>query len=179
MQRIVINKTGNYKDPIYSKQSHYGISSLTAPYSKTFFKAKEHGVNRLAAARMRARKLVEEIEEYDECAGGLALFFANEAISELLYLFKNVNPPLCTSNNDITDSDIESARQYPITNMIQFTRNKALCIFHPDKNPSLHYLPKTNRVKCHACGEGGDAIRVFMHLNNVNFIQAIRSMQYV
>lgn len=39
---------------------------------------------------------------------------------------------------------------------IEFHRNKALCPFHEDKNPSLSI--KAERFKCWACEEGGDLI---------------------
>jgi hypothetical protein len=39
---------------------------------------------------------------------------------------------------------------------IRVRRNKALCPFHPDKNPSLSLYK--NKWKCFGCGEGGDAI---------------------
>ncbi len=31
-----------------------------------------------------------------------------------------------------------------------------LCFFHSEKNPSLHFFPKSMRYKCHGCGIEGE-----------------------
>ena len=44
-------------------------------------------------------------------------------------------------------------------------RGKALCPFHPDRNPSLSF--KGQRFKCFACGSGGDVIELVQNLHNL------------
>lgn len=75
------------------------------------------------------------------------------------------------SNNK---NEIAEAKLIPITDFIQFNNQRfANCIWHDDKNPSMHYYPKTNRVKCFSCGEHGDVLDVVQKLHNINLPQAI------
>jgi len=71
--------------------------------------------------------------------------------------------------------DLQRAKNYPITNLIKFGRNhKACCIWHSETGASLHYYSKTNRVFCFGCSKGGDAVDVYMALNNCDFKEAIK-----
>ena len=49
----------------------------------------------------------------------------------------------------------------------------ALCPFHNDKHPSLHFDLKKNRYKCFACGASGNVIDLVMRYNNMEFKEAI------
>lgn len=74
-------------------------------------------------------------------------------------------------------SDIDNAKTYPINKLIKFNnQNKALCIFHSEKTPSLNYYPKDNKCFCFGCGRGGDAIDVYRHLNNCSFSEAVKAL---
>jgi len=65
--------------------------------------------------------------------------------------------------------DIQAIKQTPITNYVQFRRDhKALCVFHKDNDPSMHYYKDQNRVHCFACGQGGDVIDVVMAIFNLD-----------
>ena len=52
-------------------------------------------------------------------------------------------------------------------------RHTALCPFHNDKNPSLHFHRGKNRFKCFACGASGDVVDLVMKYNNVGFKEAV------
>ena len=52
-------------------------------------------------------------------------------------------------------------------------RHTALCPFHNDKNPSLHFHRGKNRFKCFACGASGDVVDLVMKYNNVGFREAV------
>jgi len=75
------------------------------------------------------------------------------------------------------DDRILKARAYPITQLLKFTANKAKCLWHADKNPSLVYFPKTNTVYCFSCSKFGDAIDVHRAVNNSTFTQAVKVLQ--
>lgn len=83
--------------------------------------------------------------------------------------------------NEITDIDIERARDYPIKDMIETRlfkggggRLTAHCPFHHEKTPSF-YIYKDNRWSCFgACGEHGDAIDFYMKKHQVSFKTAVR-----
>lgn len=50
----------------------------------------------------------------------------------------------------------------------------ALCPFHNEKHPSFVVFPETNTFYCFGCGEHGDAIKLTMELEGVDFKQAVR-----
>lgn len=81
----------------------------------------------------------------------------------------------------ITDADIEQARNYPIAEMFeqltgqQPRHNMVKCPFHDDNQASMS-LAKHNRYKCFACDESGDVISLYMKLQGVNFIQAVKKL---
>lgn len=73
---------------------------------------------------------------------------------------------------DITDLMIERARAYPIDNLVEVKRGKALCPFHDDHKPSLSV--KNNLFHCFVCEVSGDTIRFIMQVNDLNFIEAVK-----
>ena len=54
---------------------------------------------------------------------------------------------------------------------------KAVCPFHPDKNPSLHF--KKNLYHCFGCGAGGDVIDFVRRIESVSFIEAVRTLSQI
>ena len=72
--------------------------------------------------------------------------------------------------NEIRDMPIETVAE----NLgLKIVRHAALCPFHDDKHPSLHFNLKKNRYKCFACGESGDVIDLVMKYNNIGFMDAV------
>ena len=74
--------------------------------------------------------------------------------------------------------DLDEIRATPIEEVaenlgIGIVRHMALCPFHNDKNPSLHFDLKKNRYKCFACGASGNVIDLVMRYNNMEFMEAI------
>ena len=77
------------------------------------------------------------------------------------------------SKNSINDRDIELARNMDIKELIEVdNKNFAFCPAHSDKNPSLYC--KNNFVYCFSCGFKADTIGLYMKLNNVGFIEAVK-----
>jgi len=71
---------------------------------------------------------------------------------------------------------IERAREYPLDAIIEVNRRGyALCVAHPDKNPSM--WTKGNYAHCFSCGYTGDPIDVWMKVNGVDFKTAVKGMQ--
>jgi len=52
--------------------------------------------------------------------------------------------------------------------------NKAVCLWHSDKNPSLSFETKENFCKCFSCGGGGSTIDLVMQAKSLSDIQAIK-----
>ena len=59
---------------------------------------------------------------------------------------------------------------------IEVGRNKALCPFHEDRHPSLHFDIKRNRYKCFSCGASGNVIDLVMRYMYVSFKEAVEWM---
>jgi DNA primase len=56
------------------------------------------------------------------------------------------------------------------------SRYKALCPFHDDHNPSLELNPERQSYKCWSCGAGGDVFDFVMHIEHVDFPEALRML---
>jgi hypothetical protein len=76
------------------------------------------------------------------------------------------------------DDAVARAKAVPITTMVNFSgnSNKARCLWHEDGSPSMHLYEKDNRVYCFGCDKFGDAIDVFMKINDVDFRTAVETM---
>ena len=75
--------------------------------------------------------------------------------------------------------DLNEIRAMPIEEVvaklgIEVGRHKALCPFHEDRHPSLHF--KNNRFKCFACGASGDVIDLVMRYVDISFKEAVEWM---
>ena len=93
-------------------------------------------------------------------------------IKRELDLIKN---PVFSSS--ITDEMVEQAKQYPIKDLLgEPIMNKYTCLWHNDKHPSMHYYEATNTLHCFSCLKSGDAIDVYMQLNNCDFIEAVKKL---
>ena len=73
---------------------------------------------------------------------------------------------------------LDDIRATPIEGMakelgIEVVRHMALCPFHGDRHPSLHFDVKRNRFKCFACGASGDVIDLVMRYLNIGFKEAV------
>jgi hypothetical protein len=77
----------------------------------------------------------------------------------------------------ITEDMKENARAYPLSEIIAVVNNKATCVSpdHKDNTPSMNC--KNNFAYCHVCGWTGDPIDVYMLVNGVGFVQAVKEMQ--
>jgi hypothetical protein len=80
--------------------------------------------------------------------------------------------------DDITDDMIQEARGCPVSSLIDFSKGQAQCLNpdHTDKHPSMYLAKRINKVICGSCNWKGDAIDVFMIINDVAFHQAVKSL---
>ena len=79
------------------------------------------------------------------------------------------------------NEELEKVRATPIEEVarelgMRVVRHTALCPFHNDKNPSLHFHRGKNRYKCFACGASGDVVDLVMRYNNVGFKEAVEKI---
>lgn len=103
--------------------------------------------------------------------------FLGEDIKETEKKIKNIKRYIDDEviNNRISESDIQSARDYPFENLIELKRGFALCPFHQDKNPSFYV--KNNWGYCFSCGKSVDTIAFIMETEGLNFIQAVNKLK--
>ena len=73
-------------------------------------------------------------------------------------------------------TQLERAKAFPCTEIIEFTRNKALCPVHNEKTPSLQYYPKTNSCFCFGCGKSFDSVSLYQAVHNVDFKTALQKL---
>lgn len=74
----------------------------------------------------------------------------------------------------ITDEMIETARNHPVTNLVEFRRGKATAWCHDDKNPSLFFGSRTNRAVCPVCDRKFGPIDVLMTRDGMTFVEAVK-----
>lgn len=53
---------------------------------------------------------------------------------------------------------------------------KALCPFHPDKEPSFYVNPERQLFKCFGCGAAGDIIAFVMKIDGLTFVDAVKEL---
>lgn len=147
---------------------------------ETFHKAKIMGVNKLAAARVRVRYLLECVDVYLEDGSDLAMFWAEQDLREAFYLLENAGYTIEHKASDgflkVTDAEIEQAKQYPIDRLVDFSKGRATAWCHDDRNPSLVHNRKENKVYCPVCHKQWNSVEVTMIRNNLKFYDAVRSL---
>ncbi|MBS0265442.1 MAG: toprim domain-containing protein, partial [Planctomycetes bacterium] len=93
-------------------------------------------------------------------------------------------------NSEAWQGFIEKVRQSDLTRVAEAIgvsvqrsaekRGKALCPFHDDHRPSLHFFvgaeDGAGLFKCHVCGSGGDAFRLMMLSRKLDFMGAAREL---
>lgn len=76
---------------------------------------------------------------------------------------------------EISDGDIERAKQTKISTIIKVSASKkVLCLFHTDKVPSMHIYETT--YHCFSCGAHGSVIDIVMKLYGLKFIDAVKRL---
>lgn len=88
------------------------------------------------------------------------------------YIKQNTKTPPKERANYSSDA-ITNAKQYPMTNMLEFRQNKCRCPFHNEKSASFHYYPKTNTAYCFGCSKVADSIEIYMKMHSCSFKKAV------
>jgi len=68
---------------------------------------------------------------------------------------------------------IQKAKAYPIENLMKIQQNKGECLWHEDRDPSLHYYRKDNKVHCFVCNKQWDSIDVVMKQHDCDLKEAV------
>lgn len=73
--------------------------------------------------------------------------------------------------------DMHAVKQVPIPSILRFVRGKALCPWHNESTPSLHYYESTNTVHCFGCSHHGDVIDVYRAVHGCTFSEAVAELK--
>lgn len=57
-------------------------------------------------------------------------------------------------------------------------KNKGLCPFHKERNPSFSVDAKKNRWRCFGCNHGGDAFAFIMEAEHLTFTSAVKLLAF-
>lgn len=85
-------------------------------------------------------------------------------------------PPEKVKFKSLAPDAITRAKEYPMTNLIEFKSNKCICPFHSDRHPSFYYFPETNTAYCFSCNKLADSIEIYKHQNNCSFSKAVSEL---
>ena len=152
--------------------------------------ADEMEINRLAAARMRTRRILEQIDKAEDLRDSAIVnnnlwledevgTLINKYFDEIIYLYKHLDKPVEKKDStytSITDYDIEQANNFPIDHLILFVNGKAYAWCHDDKTPSLVHWKKENRARCFVCDKTYRPIDVLMERDSLSFVQAVKRL---
>lgn len=103
-------------------------------------------------------------------------FFAKCTMDEYIDKEKRIKIALKrVSDKSNKDVDISKAKAFPMTQIVDLNRgNVTKCLWHEDKNPSMHYYEKTNHLFCFVCNKKADTIDVVMQQKHISFIEAVK-----
>lgn len=108
---------------------------------------------------------IRKVEEYKK--------EINKLEKDKKYVLSLINP-IKYKQHTINTEIINRVKQIPITDFIQVGRNnKSICLFHSDKNPSMHVYKESNSYYCFTCQSHGSVIDIIMKLQNTDFIGAV------
>jgi len=122
----------------------------------------------------RRKNLVELAKKYFY---ELPLSRIDNHIKRLALLLRIAQRPEKNYDGSISQSDIEGAKNFPITNFVEINKGGFTnCPFHNEKAPSLKIYPLTNSFYCFGCQAGGDVIDFVMKLYQLDFISAVKKI---
>lgn len=75
-----------------------------------------------------------------------------------------------------TKTDIQSVIGKYVNLKHQGRTSKGLCPFHSEKSPSFTVYNDTQSYYCYGCQASGDAISFIQHIENVDYIEAVRTL---
>lgn len=150
-------------------------------YHDLIKQAKEFDISIQSAVRMRIRYLLEVIDAWDIYIDGqnniMPPLTAIDALDEII-AFRNQELRQKKGSNlkDITDEMIQSAREYPIDQVIEFSKGWAVAFCHKDTKPSLSWNKKNNTAHCFPCCRSFNSLDVLIERDNKSFIEAVKEL---
>lgn len=116
---------------------------------------------------------IEEVAD-DRCsrlATYQSVFFHDAFIKEHTKINKETDRP-----KSFTSDNVTRAKEYPVENLLEFKNDKACCLWHNEKTPSMHFYHKSNSCYCFGCGKVADSIEIYMKLHDCTFREAVKQL---
>jgi hypothetical protein len=151
--------------PLMDKYSHFTIQSgLT----------KKHYEEHLKEVQAELDRIFIDIREHGHTSPtGLFLEMRQEKYIETKKKLKSLTKKMKKGD----DVDLQKAKAYPIEHILEIERGDfAICPFHNEKTASAKYYREDNRLHCFGCNRGADAIDIYMEINNVDFLTALKAL---
>jgi len=140
----------------------------------------------------RIAYLTRHIQERSEDAlwladdtGELSAHFAHQVLDEIVTMCRELRhltklvKGYPARAGAITPGMIESARSYPVEQLIEFNRQqKAVAFCHADKVPSLTWHRAKNRATCFPCGKSFNSIDILVQRDGLTFIDAVKQLTH-
>ncbi len=149
---------------------------------KRLIKEQEEVLDEIQEATQKAKELLcTKVSMYDldiatklVIAGkyGALPVTTEDNIARLKKLSYMYDPPK-PSEEGVTDAEIARAREYPIKNLVKMKGKNTLCLWHNDRNPSMHVYPD-NHAFCFPCHKTADSIEFVRKLYGLDFIGAVK-----
>lgn len=150
--------------------------------NKILSKASLFKISRQAAANMRIRYLQGMVhallDATKEPPGDIALYWANQAMDEIVGVVKKMNDPKkVNSGGGISDSDIDAARQVRADVVIEFKNGTAHAWCHEDRKPSLYFASRLGIAICPVCDRKFSALDVLIDRDGIPFVDAVKALR--
>lgn len=149
--------------------------------SDLFKIADEMAISKQSAARMRIRYLLIIIDMWDSYIEGETNIMPPsttvDALNEIIAIKNHEGrSKKGISLKEITDEMIQTARDYPIDQVIEFNKGVAMAFCHSDKSPSLVLWKKGNAARCFPCGKTFNPIDVLIERDSLTFLEAVKQL---
>jgi hypothetical protein len=144
---------------------------------------------RMRFLRERIKEMAEQIAWFYECyqqatcpvSAAISSSCATDLLDELVKAAKELRYLALMINGakhreQITDEQVEAARNYPIDKLVHFERGFALAPCHEDSKPSLHHNKGRNRAHCFVCNRSFNALDYLMEFEGLKFVDAVKQL---
>ena len=143
--------------------------------------AADFGISQQSAHRMRIRYLLEVMDQWERyIAGGTDDMPPSTTVDCLNEIIRLKNSERRQrrgqKTQEITDEMVESARNYPIEQVVEFNKGVAIAFCHADSRPSLSWNRKNNTAHCFPCGKSFNALDVLIDRDGKDFITAVKEL---
>jgi len=147
--------------------------------------AMRHRVKYLAEQRDAILQDIEECEDdilFDESLNHITKVYLAISVESLKTHLKKVNREIkalttLPREGEITDDDIETARNYPIENIVELRNGRCVAFCHLSDSHSMVKSRTGNYLWCNVCNRAFSSIDVKIIRDGFSFIEAVKQLR--